>query len=361
MPRKLPPHLTIERTRHGTAVQYVRIGKGARIRIREAFDTPEFWEAYRAAIAGVPRPAANASAKPGTMKWLIRRYMASGEWAALARATRYQREQFLKGIEETAGDKPFAAVTRKTIVEGRDRRKDTPFAANNWLKTVRALFAWAVEHEHIEINPAATVKKFPPPKGHRGFHTWTLDEVAKYEARWPLGTRERLALDLLLYTGLRRGDIVRFGRQHVRGNMAWMPTEKTGKAASFPILPPLQASIDASVTGDLTFFVTAYGRPMTKESFGNWFRDACVAAGVPGRAHGLRKAGATLAAEGGATEAMLNAIYGWADGSDESRTYVKDANRQKLSAEGAAALLRGRNGNTAARTSQSGAGKAAKT
>ncbi|CAO4196651.1 hypothetical protein LFADAHJC_LOCUS5029 [Methylorubrum extorquens] len=102
---------------------------------------------------------------------------------------------------------------------------------------------------------------------------------------WGAGAvRGRLALDILLYTGLRRGDAARLGRPHIRNGIARIVTEKTGQEVTIRILPPLPASIDASLTGDLTFIAGERGRPMTKESFGDWFRDACVAAGVPGGA-----------------------------------------------------------------------------
>lgn len=52
--------------------------------------------------------------------------------------------------------------------------------------------------------------------------------------------------------------------------------------------------IAASSLGNMTFLVTEFDRPFTAEGFGNWFRERCIEAGVPGRAHGLRKAGATI-------------------------------------------------------------------
>jgi len=60
--------------------------------------------------------------------------------------------------------------------------------------------------------------------------------------------------------------------------------------------------------------VTERGAPFVKESFGNWFMKACVRAKVPGSARGLRKAGATRAAENGATERELMALFGWTSG-----------------------------------------------
>jgi integrase len=152
-------------------------------------------------------------------------------------------------------------------------------------------------------------------------------------------TRERVAFDVLLYTGLRRGDAVRLGRPHVKSGVASIRTEKTGQEVSLPILPPLRRAIDAGLTGDLTYIVGKKGRPMKKESFGNWFRAACEKAGVPGSAHGLRKCGATRAANNGATEAQLEALFGWARGSSEAATYTQKVDRDKLARKAAAKLL----------------------
>ena len=77
-----------------------------------------------------------------------------------------------------------------------------------------------------------------------------------------------------------------------------------------PILPVLAALIAAAPTGELTFIATESGRPFTKETFSTWFGKVCRTASYPGSAHGLRKAGARRAAEDGATEAQLNALFG---------------------------------------------------
>ena len=116
---------------------------------------------------------------------------------------------------------------------------------------------------------------------------------------------------MLIYTGLRRGDAVRLGRQHVRDGIATIKTEKSGYTVevSLPILPVLAKTLEAGPCGDLTFIAGENGRPLAKESFGNLFRKACNAAGLRGRsAHGLRKAAATRAANAGATVAELEAI-----------------------------------------------------
>jgi integrase len=129
-----------------------------------------------------------------------------------------------------------------------------------------------------------------------GFPIWKEEHVAAYEMRWPVGTRQRVWLDVLLYTGLRRGDAVRLGRQHVKTGVATIVTEKTGTEVTIPILKVLADTLTAGPCGDLAFIVGPSGQPMTKESFGHAFHKACRAAGVPGSAHGLRKIAATRAA-----------------------------------------------------------------
>ena len=165
-----------------------------------------------------------------------------------------------------------------------------------------------------------------------GFHVWTDDEILKFEERWAIGTRERLAFAVLRYTGLRRGDAVKLGHQHFRDNLIMIVTEKQSQPAYIPVHPELRRIIDASQTGDLTLIVGNSGQAMKKESFGNWFKTACKAAGVPGSAHGLRKAGATRAAEQGATESQLEAIFGWSGGKMAAH-YTKTVNRERLARE----------------------------
>jgi integrase len=169
------------------------------------------------------------------------------------------------------------------------------------------------------------------PSGRR------TDDVTKYEARWPIGTRERVWLDVLLYTGLRRGDAVALGRQHVRDGVATLRTEKTGVTVTIPILPALAATLAAGPCGELAFICGEGGKPLTKESFGNAFREACRAAGVRKSAHGVRKIGATRAAENGATVAELEAIFGWQGGGMAS-LYTRAADRARL-AKGAMSKL----------------------
>lgn len=355
MPRPRYPHLHTEITRHGRRVWYFRRGKGVRIRIDHEFGSDEFKAAYEAALAGNDAPKKQGGGA-GTLRWLWDRYRDSQAWAGKSSATRRQRENIMRHVLESAGDKPISTITRKAIVAGRDRRKDTPAMARHFVETMRGLFQWAVDAEHAAADPTQGVKTAKPRT--EGHHTWTDEEADRYEARWPIGTRERLAFDILLYTGFRRGDAAAFGRQHVRNGVIHMTTEKgQGKVTVvLPLLPPLAESITATKTGDMVFIAKADGTAMTKESFGNWFAEACMAADVPGRAHGLRKAGATRAANRGASDAQLDAIFGWS-GRGMAALYTKKANRTRLASEAAQLLIPEPKPNVYSRTSSSGAGQ----
>jgi integrase len=333
MPRPRPPHLHREISRHGRPLWYVRVGKGARTRIRAEYGSPQFDIEYQAAVTGAPRPQ-RGKAAPGSLAWLVERYRETTAWMDLSVATRRNREIHFREIIKTAGNVSYRAITNAHVVAGRERRAATPSWARKYLDAMRGLFRWAKEAGHVTVDPTERVKNPQPRKG-AGFRKWSEEDAAAYERRWPIGTRERVWRDVLFYTGLRRGDAVRLGRQHVKNGVAELRTEKSqGEVAVYlPILPILQRTIDAGPTGDLAFICGKNGRPFTKESFGNMFKKACLAAGLTNAsAHGCRKIAATRAADSGATIAQLNAIFGWR-GSAMASLYTQEADRKRLAAD----------------------------
>lgn len=334
MPRPRPPHLHRETTRHGKAVWYVRAGKGPRIRLRAEYGTPGFDTEYQAAVTGSPRPTQGAAAA-GSLAWLIARYRETTAWLTFSVATRRQRENIFKQVLATAGSKPYSDITNATVIAGRERRATTPSQARHFLDAMRGLFRWAHEAEFVKTDPTAPVKN-PKRKKGPGFPKWTEADADAYERRWPIGTRQRVWFDVLCYTGGRRGDAVRIGKQHCRDGVATFRTQKSGEnvTVTIPILPALARTLAAGPCGDLTFIVGAKGHPLTKESFGNAFSEAARQAGVKKSAHGVRKIAATRAADNGATVAQLNAIFGWT-GSAMASLYTQEADRRRLALEAA--------------------------
>lgn len=350
------PYVYEDIDRHGNVRIYVWRGKGHRkIRIRERPGTPEFRRAYDVALVASASDAPNdettkgsaRAIKPGTLRWLCVRYFReSADYLRLAARTQKVRRLVLEstfeepiadGLKEVFADFPLDRLTPKAIRVLRDRKLSAPESGNARIKALRQVFAWGVEAEvpGLTTNPARDVPYFS--SSTEGFHTWTQEEIATFEARHPLGSKARLALALLLYTGVRRSDVVKLGRQMIRNG--WITfTETKGRSRleknrALPILPELQAVIDATPVGNMTFLVTELGGPFTPDGFGNWFRDRCNEAGLPHcSAHGLRKAGATIAAENGATEHQLMALYGW-ESPKQAAVYTRKANRKRLSGD----------------------------
>lgn len=343
MPRPRKPYVQREKTRHGKTVWYFRRGDGPRIRLSGDYESPEWLADYDRALGIQQGEAPAPKAANGTLGWLIVRYFDSLAFAQLAPGTQKARRSILERVKKTGGELRLKDVTKGTVVEGRDRRRDTPGAAANFVKTIKALFAWAVEAEFMASNPAEGLKIAPPKTD--GHHTWTIEEVQQFWKCHPRGTTARLAMDLLLFTGMRISDVVRFGPQHVRQGWGFYKSVKTGVEVDFPILAELQATIDASDIGDMIFLLNGHGRPFKSgASFGNWFRSQCVTAGVPGRAHGLRKAGATIAAENGASDMQLMALWGWTD-ARQAAVYTRKASRKRLAGEAAYKLGLAQDGN----------------
>jgi len=112
---------------------------------------------------------------------------------------------------------------------------------------------------------------------------------------------------------------------------------KTHVGADLPILDALGAELRLLPADTMLFLTHGKGRPYKPETLGNWFRDQCRTAGVPGSLHGLRKAGATRLANAGATPDEIRAFL--ADGTNkEGSTYTGKADRARLADSGMAKL-----------------------
>lgn len=334
MPRQRKPYVQKETTRHGKVVWYFRRGDGPRTRLPGEYESSEWLQAYRAAFNG-DEPKRAPAAAYGSLRWLVDRYVESGRFLRLSSETQEMRRRVLMKVCETGGALAFAKITPADIMAGKVRREAKPYAAMNYVKIMSQLFGFATDAGYVAENPAKGVDRSAPPSD--GHHVWTVEEVAKFQEHHPVGTRPRLAMDLLLYTGFRRADAVRLGKQHIKDGVIRYRASKNGVEVVIPLLKPLADSIAATKIGDLAFLVTEYGRPWVKESFGTWFAEQCKAAGVPGRAHGLRKAGATFAANNGANEYQLAAMYGWKN-PRMAETYTRKVNRTRLAEQAANAL-----------------------
>jgi integrase len=346
MPKRRERGLCSELNRHGTRVWYFRDGHGPRIRIPGPFGTPAFNAALKAAKGGHEvntRPAGAhvlTHADAGSLAWLVDQFMSSSDWASTAANTQKQRRTILARIVKENGAYAVRDLDSEWVEGVRDLAADEGRAtamANAVVKVLRALFAWATP-KHLPVNIARDVSMISRDEGE-GWHTWTEEELAQFEARYPLGTRERLAYAVLLWTGQRRGDAVKFGKRSLllNGRLA-IRQGKTGAPVSIPIMPELKEALAAGPTGDL-WIIGDKGGALTPDTLTCWFREVCDRAGLKQcSAHGLRKAAARRFAERGATVDELKAWFGWT----ENRTpgiYTRDADNSRL-ADNAARRMR---------------------
>jgi len=346
-------YLVADTDRHGNVRLYFRRKGQKKYRMLKEPGTSAFQSEYQNIFKGII-PNDNEAKKieavqPNTLRWLITQYYESAEFKTLGDSTRKVRRRLFDlicqgrfGAEKpNHGQKPYVLMEKRHVRQIRDTKAEFPEAANARVKALRQLYNWAVDVDLIKNNPADKVSylKSNNPDGH---YTWTTDDVSQFQKRHPVGTKARLALSLMLFTGVRRSDAVKLGPQMERnGELHFIETKnakRNPKHRELDILPVLRESIDAAPSGHLSYLVTEYGKPFTSNGFGNWFRKRCDEAGLKQcTAHGLRKAGATIAAENGATELQLMSIYGWTSPT-QAALYTKKANRNRM-AKGAMHLL----------------------
>ena len=329
--------------RHGNVRIYFRRRGQKKIRLHGMPGSQEFMAAYQLALSGAfpaKRNDGPAKAERGSLKWLCETYYMTQEYRQLDDRTKRVRRNILDDVCRRHGNKPVMRMEPRHVRALRDEKAERPEAGNALVKALRQVFAAGVSNDLVISNPAREVPYLR--SGSQGFHSWTPEEITAFEKRHPIGTRARLALALLLYTGQRRSDIVQLGKQHVRGGNLCFTQHKNRRSKpvtlEIPIIPVLKRIIYGSPCGDLTFLVTEFGRPFSSSGFGNRFRQWCDEAGLKNcSAHGLRKAAAARLAELGATEHEIMAVTGHRTSKEVTR-YTRAA-RQKVLAERAMAKL----------------------
>jgi integrase len=346
MPKRNPPHLSRDVDRHGNERLYVRMPGQGKIRIREEYDTPAFWSAYRDALAGrtkpVPKRKGKQSPAPqGSFRALCERYYASAEFKGLDASTRRVRRSLLDRFclmrakdGHEFGILPYRAMLPRHVRTVRDRLAETPGAANGMIKALRQLYKHAVLNDLADTNPAAVVEYFPAVKAG-GIPAWSRADVERFEDCHPVGTMARLALVLFTEFGQRISDIHRLGPPMVDAGTItftqWKNRNRNPVTLTLPMSDALVAALAATPHGDETFLVTAYGRPFASTAaFGNKFRDWCREAGLTDRsAHGLRKYFSAMLAEQGASDREIMSFTGHKTSKEVDR-YTRSADQKRL-------------------------------
>jgi site-specific recombinase XerD len=326
----------LDRYRSGGKLYYYVRRKGRpSVRLDGELGTPEFMASYQVALeAAAPQRDRHAA---GTFGRLVSDFYRSVDFANLKPSSKKAYRIVLDPVSVKHGHRPAANLPRSFashMIEAIGEKR--PGMANLTQAVMRRLMAYAVRGGVRSDNPFAGMAKY---KGGT-HHTWTDAELRTFEARWPLGTRERLAYTLLLYTGQRGGDVVRMRRQDIISGAIGIVQEKTGTALSIPIHPNLHAAMKAGPSKGMNLIGDEHGRPIGRAALTELMKRAAKAAGLPTHClpHGLRKAVMRRLAERGGTAKELQAISGHMTLTEVER-YTKQADQRVLS-EAAIAKLR---------------------
>lgn len=343
MPRKrrLDKYVTSFVDRHGT--ERFRFRRGKVSQYLPPVGTDEYKAAYAEVLHGT---GAMDRVKEKSVGDLIARYYRTLPFRRAGEGWQRTQRQSIEPFREEFGNdmvRDFRPRHIDAIVADRYEKKivnGKPFGGSASAERLREmlmrLFRLAVKLEWIDSNPverSETVKHEGP-----GFYAWTESDIAKYRARWPLGTSARLAMELMLWTGARRGDAHAMPPPVV-GRFV-KDSAKTGKEINLPVAPALQAAIDAMpAVGAEALIVTEYGKPFSRAGFGNKMREWCDAAGLPQcTSHGLRKALTRRAAELDVQQQGLKALGQWSQ-DREVALYAESANRIRMAGDALAAVV----------------------
>jgi integrase len=326
--RHLPKYVQGFIDRHGRPRFYFRRPGIKRMPLPGLPWSPAFMEAYETALAGQSLQIGSARTKPGTIRALAVSYFNSLEFRSLKESSQAIYRNIIERFCIEHGDKHVALLKREHVVKLMALRAEKPWAANALRKMLHAMMQHAVEIGMRADDPTRDVRAIRVKSG--GHHSWTDAEISQFESRHPIGSRARLAMALLLYTGQRRSDVIRIGPQHIRDGVLQVHQQKTGVELSIPAHTTLSAIIAETPTEHLTFLTTQYGGPFSETGFSHWFREECDKAGLHHcSAHGLRKAAARRLAEAGCTAHEIAAITGHASLREIVR-YTKAADQRKL-------------------------------
>jgi integrase len=324
---------------NGTTYFYFR-RRGKRTPLPGAYNSPEFLQAYWALRSDKAAKAEIGAGRtlPSTVNAAIVAFYKHHTFTKNRPITQQTDRNILEAFRKRHGDKRIALLQQHHIEAMIGERAGKPSAQRNLLRVLRVLLDVAVKLKMRRDNPARGIKLDTIKTA--GYHSWTEAELRQYEEHHPVGTKERLALDLLLYTAQRRTDVIALGPANLRNGRFTYTASKNDAEMDIPIAPPLAATIAATpMIGVKTYLVTDYGKPFTPAGFGNWFRERCNEAGLPQcSAHGLRKAFLRRMAEAGCSEDYIASISGHRD-TREIRKYVQAANKARMATDGMARTL----------------------
>ena len=299
-------------------------------------DSPEFLAAYVRLSGQNPAPK-RRSYKAGSIGAGVAMYLGSSAYLDMAPSTRSRWKSRCDDIREKYGAAHLKDLAARHIKK--DLASFEGHAANNRLKVWRSLCAFWDEVGEIEINVALQVSKRKTAKSD-GHTPWNREDFEAFREYWPIGTKQRLAFELMYRTCAAIGDACNLNRSMVDAS-GWLTYErqKSKSTAMIPFLVPGPGWFEG--TDDLaqclavepkhfTFLTTQHDKSRSEKGAASWFSKAAREAGLDtGKtAHGIRKGRAAIFKENGAQADQRMAILGH-ETEAEAMHYSKSADLRR--------------------------------
>lgn len=302
--------------RHGHVRHYFRRKGSPKVALPGLAGSAEFMAAYHAALADKPAPAPAARPSAGSLAEVVAGYCRSVDWKNLKPSSQRTYRKALDPIVERYGHCLVAEWDKATKNTPRDVieaiGEHHPGMANLTKAVLSKVMNYAIDAKVCERNPFDRLKSYRLGS----HHSWTDAEIAQFERRWKIGTRERLAFALLLYTGQRGGDVCKMHRNDIADGMIRVSRQKVRKGETSEALIPIHSELAKVLAGPVVGMAHLVTTAQGKALRGMWtiFPAAVARAGLPENcvAHGLRKAAARRLAEAGCTPHEIAAITGHA-------------------------------------------------
>lgn len=278
---------------------------------RSPYGTKDFEREYAACLEAEPITIGTDRIRPGSVSDVIARYYADNAFLDLRPATQKVYRGVLERFRATFGNDAIRRFDADRISKLMTTMRHKPHAAARLRKLLAQLFVIA---RRAKIVPYGfdPVKDTKPPKAEgEGYHRWSEDELATFEAKHPLGTKPRLAFALLLYSAQRSGDVRFMTHAMIAGGRIPLSQSKTSNAVDVPIMAPLREALDAGPLGKILLLEANHGAAFTEKGFYQLIKKACVKAGISHCSpHGLRKSAARRCLLAGCTDDEGMAITG---------------------------------------------------
>ena len=227
--------------RHGKVRYYFRRRGSRSVKLPGLPGSIEFMSAYQAALATVaPPPASPKHVIRGSLTEVTTGYFRSAAFANLSASSQQVYRLVLNPVLAAHGHRlvremPKAAA--RNIIEAIGATR--PGKANLTRAALSQVMAYAIATGVRTDNPFSGLEQYRLGTDH----TWTEAEIVQFERCWRLGTRERLAYALLLYTGQRGGDVVKMTRNDIVDGYIRVSQDKARKGTTNELMIPIHPAL----------------------------------------------------------------------------------------------------------------------